>query len=169
MRGERQTRAPQHAEKSVETGIDLEARRRVAKELTTVLADTYALYFKTHAFHWNVTGPHFEPLHELFGEQYEDLWEAVDVLAERIRALGFYAPISHQEMMANASIASSSEVPTSRGMIRTLADDNEQAARSLRRAIEAADDADDDATENLLVEQLEAREKAAWMLRAFLE
>ncbi|MCG8441739.1 MAG: DNA starvation/stationary phase protection protein [Caulobacterales bacterium] len=153
---------------NVEIGIPKEDREQIADGLARVLADTYTLYFKTHAFHWNVTGPHFPQLHALFEEQYRDLWNAADVIAERMRALGVHAPVSGERLSELASITEASETPGSQGMIAELASGHERLVRTIRAAFKAAEAGDDQATMDAYVARLAASEKAAWMLRAML-
>jgi starvation-inducible DNA-binding protein len=143
-------------------------RREVAKGLSHVLADTHTLYLKTHNYHWNVTGPMFHALHALFEEQYTELWLAGDLLAERIRALGFAAPGSYREFSKLAYIREADGVPTAREMIEELVKDHVTAARTARWALSLARSTVDAPTEDLLTRRLAAHEKAAWMLRSML-
>ena len=142
--------------------------REVAKGLSHVLADTYTLYLKTHNYHWNVTGPMFHTLHLLFEEQYRELWEAGDEIAERIRALGFPAPGSYREFSKLTYLQEAEGVPTAVEMIRHLVRDHETAVRTARWASSVARSAVDAPTEDLLTQRLAAHEKAAWMLRSLL-
>lgn len=149
------------------TGLDNNARLAVADALTGVLADTYALYFRTHAFHWNVTGPNFHALHVMFEEQYREMWAALDTLAERIRALGALAPADSKTLASRATIDPASEAqPGPDGMIRILLDGHEALIRNARRALATASDANDAASEDLLTQRIDIHEKTAWMLRA---
>lgn len=145
----------------------LETSREMAvRELEKLLADTYTLYLKTHGYHWNVTGPQFHSLHTMFETQYRDMWAAVDVIAERIRALGAMAPQSYLQMGSVTSIDEDPEPRDAAEMVRRLAMDHETliaVARSLASAAEAADDL---ATVDLATERIEAHQKMAWMLRA---
>ena len=143
-------------------------RSEVAKGLSHVLADTYTLYLKTHNYHWNVTGPMFHALHALFEEQYTELWLAGDLLAERIRALGFAAPGSYREFSKLAYIREADGVPAAGEMIKELVKDHVTAARTARWALSLARSAVDAPTEDLLTRRLAAHEKAAWMLRSLL-
>lgn len=151
----------------MDIGIDEGARKRVVGELQQVLSDTYALYAKTHGYHWNVEGPRFAQLHTLFETQYRDLWDALDSIAERIRALGEYAP-------GGAALGSKSTLPTDNGvpdadqMIANLASGNEAVVRAARKCLDVAEEADDAATADLMTQRCAAGEKAAWMLRAHL-
>jgi starvation-inducible DNA-binding protein len=141
-------------------------RREVAKGLSHVLADTHTLYLKTHNYHWNVTGPMFYPLHAMFGEQYTELWLASDLLAERIRALGFAAPGSHREFSALAYVREAEGVPAAGEMVEELMRDHAAVARTARWALSLARSAADAPTEDLLTRRVAAHEKAAWMLRS---
>ncbi len=153
---------------SVNIGIDAASLARIAEELSHVLANTYTLYLKTHNFHWNVTGPLFKTLHVMFEEQYVELAEAVDTLAERIRALGFFAPASYSAFAKLSSIPEATDVPNAQDMIRQLIEGHEAVARAARSAFTIADDAKDESTADLLTQRLQIHEKTAWMLRASL-
>ena len=142
--------------------------QKVADALSNVLADTFILYLKTHNFHWNVTGPMFGTLHQMFEEQYNELWLAVDAIAERIRSVGFIAPGSYGEF---GKLTYLHEAPTARNateMIAELLRDHETTARTARSALAVARTAVDAPTEDLLTQRLAAHEKAAWMLRSLL-
>jgi len=152
----------------VEIGEEDNDRREIAKGLSHVLADTHTLYLKTHNYHWNVTGPMFHALHALFEEQYMELWLAGDLLAERIRTLGFAAPGSYREFSKLAYIREADGIPTAREMIEELVKDHVTAARTARWALSLARSAVDAPTEDLLTRRLAAHEKAAWMLRSML-
>jgi starvation-inducible DNA-binding protein len=141
----------------------------VADALSGVLADTYTLYLKTHNFHWNVTGPEFPVLHEMFGTQYNELWTAVDGLAERIRALGYPAPGSYAQFAALTQIKESTKPPAAKEMIRQLLADHEAVTRRAREANEVCDQAGDVETGDMMVERMQVHAKTAWMLRAQLE
>lgn len=153
-----------------ETLFDLEGqgRREVAKALAHVLADTCTLYLKTHNFHWNVTGSMFHTLHLMFAEQYRELWEASDALAERIRALGHAAPGSYKEFSELTYLQEADGVPPAAEMIRQLAKDHEVASRTARWALTVARSASDAPTEDLLTQRLAAHERARWMLNSLL-
>ena len=142
--------------------------REVATALSHVLADTYTLYLKTHNFHWNVTGPMFHTLHLMFEEQYTELWRAGDLIAERIRALGFTAPGSYKEFSKLTYLQEADGVPPAAEMIRQLVRDHEVAARTARYALSVARSAVDAPTEDLMAHRLTAHEKVAWMLRSLL-
>lgn len=154
---------------SLNTGIPAEDRKVIAEGLSKVLADSYTLYLKTHNFHWNVSGPQFAALHNLFEEQYQELASAVDEIAERIRALGHTAPGSYKAFSKLTSIEEAEDVPDSKTMLKQLAEDNETAARTARSVFPATESGNDEATADLLTQRLAAHEKAAWMLRAHLE
>lgn len=147
-------------------GISDTNREKIAKELAHVLADTGAVYMKTHGYHWNVEGPQFKVLHEMFGEQYTELWEAMDEIAERIRALDHYAPGSSKALAELTSIPSEDEVPEAHEMVQRLASAHEQAIGTIRAAIPVAQEAADEATADLLITRETAHEKTLWMLRA---
>ena len=141
---------------------------RVADALSNVLSDTFILYLKTHNFHWNVTGPMFRTLHEMFEEQYNELWLAVDAIAERIRSLGYIAPGSYSEFTKHTYLRDTPAAMNAREMIAELLRDHETTARTVRSALAVARTAVDAPTEDLLTQRLAAHEKAAWMLRSLL-
>lgn len=143
-------------------------KSKVAQELTKVLSDTFVLYFKTHSFHWNVTGPHFKQLHDLFEEQYTDMWNATDDLAERIRALGSMAPNNMAEILKSATMRETGQTPDATQMVTELANDNAALANTLSGAIKIAENAGDEATTDMLIERTQTHEKYAWMLRSSL-
>jgi len=151
------------------TGISENERDRVVELLKHILADTYLLYVKTQNFHWNVTGPLFSQLHALFESQYEGLSDAVDTLAERIRALGAVAPGSFSSFLAYASLEEATETPNAEGMLAQLLDDHESLIRSMRTGFDILDEAGDEVTVDLFVERMAYHEKIAWMLRASLD
>lgn len=157
---------------AAEIGLDEGARQKLAQGLGLVLADSYVLLGRTHGFHWNVTGPQFPGLHTLFEDEYKDLQQAVDEIAERIRALGFFAPGSLESFVQLSRLAadgrSNDEVPDAQAMCRLLAQDHEQVARGCREVVELCEEAEDTVTEDLLNDRIAAHEKAAWMLRASL-
>ena len=156
----------------IDIGIDLADRRKIAEGLSRVLADAYTLYLKTHNFHWNVTGPMFNTLHNMFEAQYTEQWTALDGIAERIRALGFNAPGSYREFAALSSIAEAPGLTHSADwheMVRQLVVGNEAVCRTARKVLDIADDADDAPTEDLLTQRLQTHEKYAWMLRSLLQ
>ncbi len=156
-------------EMKVNIGISSEKREAIANELSKVLADSYMLYLKTHNYHWNVTGELFHSLHEQFEEQYTELAEAIDEIAERIRALGYRAPGTFKEFQQLTSIEEDTEEPEALEMVRRLALGNEQVLRTARAALKPANDAEDEATVDLLTQRLNTHSKTAWMLRSHLE
>ena len=161
--------APARSAPLIDIGIDDKARKQIADGLGGLLADTYTLYLKTHAFHWNVEGPMFNTLHEMFMTQYTELWGALDLVAERIRALGFPAPGTYQEFGKLTSIEETVGVPEALEMVRILVKGHEAVARTARKAFPAADKAGDESTADLLTQRLQVHEKTAWMLRSILQ
>ena len=153
----------------IDIGIDTKDRRAVAEGLSHVLADTFTLYLKTHSFHWNVTGPMFRTLHTMFEEQYHELWEALDVIAERIRALGYMAPGSLAQFSEMASIKEDARVPAAEDMIRQLVEGHESVVRTARNVFASSEGAGDQVTQDLLAERMQIHEKTAWMLRSLLQ
>jgi len=152
------------------TGLDDNARTAVAEALNGVLADTYVLYQKTHAYHWNVTGPQFPALHAMFEVQYREMWAALDEIAERVRALGAFAPSSGKAFAELASIESAeASPPAAADMIKNLLSGHEALIRRARQALDVADDVDDAASEDLLTQRIQTHEKTAWMLRAMTQ
>lgn len=144
------------------------ARKEIAEGLSRVLADSYVLYLKTHNYHWNVEGPRFRNLHLMFEEQYTELAAAVDEIAERIRALGQYAPGSFSQFSRLASIKGEDTVPSADEMVRNLARDHEAVEQTIRSVIPGAQDAGDEVTVGLLVERLAVHEKQVWMMKSML-
>ena len=156
----------------IDIGLDLADRKKIADGLSRFLADAYTLYLKTHNFHWNVTGPMFNALHNMFEAQYTEQWTALDEIAERIRALGFNAPGSYREFVALSSIPEEPGLTNSADwheMVRQLVVGNEAVCRTARKVLDIADDADDAPTEDLLPQRLQTHEKYAWMLRSRLQ
>lgn len=153
----------------IEIGIEPEDRKAIAEGLARLLADSYTLYLKTHNFHWNVTGPLFGTLHLMFEQQYTELALAVDLIAERIRALGHPAPASYSEFSRLSSVPEETLVPGAEAMIRQLVAGQEIVARTARDVFRLAEDAGDQATMDLLTQRLQLHEKNAWMLRSLLE
>jgi starvation-inducible DNA-binding protein len=153
----------------IDIGISEKDRRAIADGLSRLLADNYSLYLKTHNFHWNVTGPMFQTLHVMFMEQYNELWVALDEIAERIRALGFPAPGTNSEFARLTSIAETPGVPDAREMVRLLVQGHEAVARTARKIFPAVEKASDEPTADLLTQRLQVHEKTAWMLRSLLE
>ena len=138
----------------------------VAKALAASLADTYRLVFKTHAYHWNVEGALFYPIHKLTEVQYENLFAATDEIAERIRALGQLAPSRLSDVIEASVIKDAEKLPSAQAMIEDLAADHEKVAKRLHAAIALADEHDDPVTADLLTGRSAFHEQAAWMLRA---
>ena len=153
----------------VNIGIEAGTRKEIADGLSRLLADTYTLYLKTHYFHWNVTGPMFQTLHLMFETQYTELALAVDLIAERIRALGFTAPGSYSEYAKLSSISETTNVPKAMEMILLLVEGQEAVCRTARSIYAVAEKASDEPTADLLTQRLQLHEKTAWMLRSLLE
>lgn len=153
----------------INIGIEDTDRAEIANGLSLLLADSFTLYLKTHNFHWNVTGPMFQTLHVLFQQQYTELWNALDLIAERIRSLGHYAPGSFKHFGELASIEEETGVPSAHDMMRQLIEGQEAVARTAREVFKIADAANDQPTADLLTQRMEIHEKNAWMLRALLE
>jgi len=153
----------------IDIGIDEKAREQIGAGLSRVLADTYTLYLKTHNFHWNVTGPMFSTLHLMFETQYTELALAVDLIAERIRALGFPAPGSYRQFADLTSISEETTVPSAEEMIRQLVKDQEAVVRTARSIFPVVDEAHDEPTADLLTQRMQVHEKTAWMLRSLLD
>jgi len=152
----------------INSGIGEKERREIAESLSRLLADTYTLYLKTHNYHWNVTGPMFQTLHQMFEQQYTELADAVDKIAERIRALGFPAPGTYQEFTRLTSIRHEEGVPDAEKMIRSLVEGHETVTLTAREAFKIADKFKDEASVDVLTERLQVHEKTAWMLRSLL-
>ena len=158
-----------NASSNINIGIEAKDRQKVAKGLSAFLADSYTLYLMTHNFHWNVTGPHFNSLHLMFMAQYTEQWTALDLIAERIRALGHPAPGTYQQLSQLASIKEVEGVPKAMAMVQHLVDANEATARTARKLFKVVDAVNDQPTADLLTQRLEVHEKTAWMLRSLLE
>ncbi len=154
---------------AINIGISAADRKKVAGHLSRLLADNYSLYLKTHSFHWNVTGPMFNSLHVMFETQYNELWQANDVIAERIRALDVFAPGSYSQFGKLTSIKEETGVPEWKAMVSQLVDGHESTARTARETIKAADKAGDQPTADLATQRVESHEKTAWMLRSLLK
>lgn len=152
----------------VNIGIDEKQRGEIAEGLSRLLADTYTLYLKTHNYHWNVTGPMFQTLHTMFETQYTELADAVDIIAERIRALGFPAPGTYSEFVELSSISEAKGVPAAEDMIKSLVEGQETVVRTARTVFPAAEGAHDEPTADLLTQRMQIHEKTAWMLRSLL-
>jgi len=149
-------------------GISSEHRKQIAEGLSKLLADSYTLYLMTHNFHWNVTGPQFNGMHNMFMEQYTEQWNALDDIAERIRALGHPAPGTYKEFAKLASFAEIEGVPSANEMVRHLVKAQEATARTARSLYELVDTANDQPTADILTQRLNIHEKTAWMLRSML-
>lgn len=154
---------------AIDIGISADQRASIAAGLSGLLADSYTLYLMTHNFHWNVKGPMFNTLHLMFMAQYTEQWNALDVIAERIRALGHPAPGTYKEFVKLASIEEVEGVPQATDMIRHLVSAQEATARTARKLFPLVTGADDQPTADLLTQRLEVHEKTAWMLRSLLE
>jgi starvation-inducible DNA-binding protein len=153
----------------IDIGIEETKRKEIADGLSRLLADTYSLYLKTHNFHWNVTGPMFNTLHLMFEVQYNELWMAVDQVAERIRSLGVFAPGSYREFAELSSVPDAAGVPSAMDMVAELVAGHEQVAKTARSVFPVAEAAGDQVTADLLTQRLQVHEKTAWMLRSLLE
>lgn len=153
----------------INIGISDSDRQAIATGLSHLLADSYTLYLKTHNFHWNVTGPMFQTLHVMFMQQYTEIWNALDLIAERIRALGYPAPGTYKEFMALASVKESEGIPPANDMIVQLIEGQEAVTRTARLVFEVANQANDQPTADVLTQRLLIHEKNAWMLRSLLE
>ncbi len=153
----------------INIGISEKDRKKIADGLAHMLADSYTLYLKTHNFHWNVTGPMFQTLHLMFMTQYNEIWMAVDMLAERIRALGYPAPGTYKEFAALTRIEDSKGVPNAKEMIKQLVAGQEAVVRTAREVLPVAEKAGDQPTVDLLSARMQIHEQNAWMLRSLLE
>ena len=153
----------------IDIGINKKDRAQIAGGLSRRLADSYTLYLMTHNFHWNVTGPQFNSLHTMFMDQYTEQWTALDVIAERIRALGFPAPGTYKEFVKLASIKEVEGVPKATDMVRHLVAAQEATARTARKLFDLVDEANDQPTADVLTQRIDVHEKTAWMLRSLLE
>lgn len=159
----------QNPQEKLNIGISDADRKATVEGLSRLLADSYTLYLKTHNFHWNVTGPQFNSLHLMFEGQYNELALAVDVIAERIRSLGHFAPGSYKEFGKLSSIAEAEGVPGANEMVKQLVDGHEAVIRTARSIFPLAEKSSDEATADLLTQRMQLHEKTAWMLRALLE
>ena len=153
----------------IDIGINDKDRKNIAAGLSRFLADTYTLYLKTHNFHWNVTGPMFQALHNMFMVQYNEEWLALDEIAERIRALGHFAPGSYAQFAKLSSIQEADGVPQAKDMIRQLVEGQEAVIRTAREVFPIAEKANDQPTLDLLTQRMQIHEKNAWMLRSLLD
>ncbi len=153
----------------IDIGIPEKDRKKIAAGLSKLLADSYTLYLMTHNFHWNVTGPQFNSLHAMFMGQYTEQWNALDIIAERIRALGYPAPGTYKEFVKLASIQEVEGVPKADDMVRHLVAAQEATARTARSLFPVVDAANDQPTADVLTQRIDVHEKTAWMLRSMLE
>jgi len=153
----------------IDIGISTADREEIVQGLSALLADSYTLYLMTHNFHWNVKGPQFNSLHNMFMTQYTEQWNALDVIAERIRALGHPAPGTYKEFVKLASIKEVEGVPQATDMVRHLVAAQEATARTARKLLPVVAEANDQPTADLLTQRLDVHEKTAWMLRSLLE
>jgi len=153
---------------TMDIGIEPEARAEITEGLSRLLADSYTLYLKTHNYHWNVTGPMFGTLHLMFEQQYTELALAVDLIAERIRALGERAPGSYGEFAKLTAISEDDDQPDATEMLRRLLAGQEAVARTAREAFRLAEQGGDQPSMDLLTQRMQVHEKAAWMLRSLL-
>jgi starvation-inducible DNA-binding protein len=153
----------------IDIGISEKDRQKIAEGLSGLLADSYTLYLMTHNFHWNVTGPMFNTLHLMLMAQYTEQWNALDLIAERIRALGYPAPGTYKEFVKLASIKEIEGVPKAMDMVRHLVASQEATARTARSLFTLVNEANDQPTADLLTQRLEVHEKTAWMLRSLLD
>lgn len=151
---------------SINIGLSDAARKTSADALKVLLGETYALYTKTHGYHWNVTGPRFNALHTMFMTQYTELWAALDEIAERIRALGHFAPGSSGEMLEYATIKPDNGVPDADTMVKNLAAGHEAVSRAAKTGIKIAEKNGDPVSVDLFTQRAQIAEKTAWMLRA---
>jgi starvation-inducible DNA-binding protein len=157
------------AKPPIDIGISTAKRKEIANGLSAPLADSYVLYHMTHNFHWNVKGPMFNTLHLMFMEQYTEQWTALDLIAERIRALDFPAPGTYKAFVKLATIKEIDGVPTAGEMIQHLVKAQEATARTARKLFPVVDAANDEPSADLLTQRLDVHEKTAWMLRSLLE
>jgi len=153
---------------NIDIGIDEGARKKIADGLEGFLADTYSLYWLTHNFHWNVTGPMFQTLHLMFETQYNELWLALDGIAERIRSLGHAVPVSQSVLHERSQVNAPDAVPEAQEMIRLLTAANERVAKTARELYPVVQAGSDEVTADLLTQRLMVHEKTAWMLRSLL-
>lgn len=154
--------------KKAKLGFKDSSQKAVATGVSALLADSYMLYIKTHNFHWNVEGPMFNTLHQMFMDQYTELWNALDLIAERIRALGEYAPGTYKQFADLTSIKESDKVPKATKMIEELLAGHEIVIQTARKIFPLAEAQHDEVTCDLLTQRLQVHEKTAWMLRSLL-
>ncbi len=153
----------------IDIGLKAADRKKIVAGLSALLADSYSLYLMTHNFHWNVTGPQFNSLHLMFMTQYTEQWAALDLIAERIRALGYPAPGTYRQFAKLTSIKDVEDVPAAEDMVRHLVAAQEATARTARKLFPVVSEANDQPTADLLTQRLEVHEKTAWMLRSTLQ
>ena len=153
----------------IDIGIAESSRVEIADGLSRLLADTYTLYIKTHYYHWNVTGPMFNSLHLMFENQYNELATAVDDIAERIRSLGCFAPGTYHEFSRLTAVNEDKDIPAAKNMIENLVQGQETVVKTARSLIPLVNNANDEATADLLTQRIQLHEKTAWMLRSLLE
>jgi starvation-inducible DNA-binding protein len=156
-------------ERVMNIGITKENATKISQGLASTLADTYTLYLKTQNFHWNVTGPRFHQLHIIFEEQYKEMSEAIDEIAERIRALGHKSPGTFKEFLQLTSISEETEAMSEDSMITKLVEGHETISRKAREVVQIASSFKDEASSDLLSSRIKIHEKTAWMLRSFLQ
>jgi len=154
---------------AIDIGIPAKDRKEIADGLSRLLADTYTLYLKTHNFHWNVEGPMFQTLHQMFMDQYTEAWNAIDLVAERIRSLGHYAPGTYREYLELARVKETPGVPKAGQMVKLLIEGQEAVVKTARELLPIAEKADDQPTLDLLTQRMQVHEKNAWMLRSLLK
>jgi len=152
----------------IDIGLNVKEREQIADSLKVLLADSYTLYLLTHNFHWNVTGPKFRELHLMFEEQYTELASAVDLIAERIRTLGVYAPGSYKAFTKLSNIKETEEVPAAGDMMGILTKAHEQVVKTCRATLQPAQKANDESAVSLVSDRMVLHEKTAWMLRSML-
>ncbi len=150
-------------------GVSGDQRQQVARHLSCLLADTYTLYLKTQNYHWNVTGPYFHTLHLMFEDQYTDLSQAVDLVAERIRTLGLYAPGSYLQFQKLSSIQEEEHTPKARNMVKNLIEGHRITVQTAKKAFQTASQRQDEATLDLITQRIQTHEKTIWMLKSLLE
>ena len=146
--------------------LDNNQSTQTIEQLRHVLSDTFVLYFKTHSYHWNVTGVHFDTLHKLFGDQYTEMWEAMDDIAERIRALGAYAPFTVADIMKESDLSETQNKISASEMVVDLAKGHEEISKHIAKAIEIVSGCGDEVTADLLIQRQTIHDKTAWMLNA---
>ena len=153
---------------AIQIGINEKERIEIAEGMSRLVADTVSLYSKTHGYHWNVTGPMFNTLHQMFMVQYTELWNSIDLMAERIRSLGLFAPAEYGKFSKLTSLKEDSDIPEAMQMVKNLVEGHEAVIRTARAVLPAAEKANDQVTLDLVTQRLEVHEKTAWMLRAML-